>query len=276
LLKPPSVLTWVAFFLKAPPFVWGLGVLGGWSWFRSKKESWLWATLVGMAGAMMAAVFFMATALSTVQISIVYLALAALAGGVTTLPRGKIGRIFIVCLGLAALGETLLVHPHQLAYFNWFAGGSTRGYRWLADSDQDWGQWLPDLKDYWVGQGRPDLLLAYSGPADPSAYGLSFQDLISSALYVRDSREIALPQQPGRLLLATGTKMLQSEPRFFGWLKHNVQPIAQPDPCFFVYDLTDNAEALRWMAAIYNETARPTKAEWAIARADLIEKNHSF
>ena len=36
--------------------------------------------------------------------------------------------------------SSLLVHPHYLEYFNEIVGGSKNGYKYLADSNLDWGQ----------------------------------------------------------------------------------------------------------------------------------------
>lgn len=36
--------------------------------------------------------------------------------------------------------ESILIHPHYIAYFNQIAGGPKNGYKYLADSNIDWGQ----------------------------------------------------------------------------------------------------------------------------------------
>lgn len=270
--EAPSLLTWGAFFVKSPPFVLALAGMGAWAWIKSGQERILFWAFVVFAGAPFVSVLFMKTALSTVQISAVYLFLAVLAGGIGARRWGRLGRVGLILLAVGAVSDMAWSRANPLAYFNFFVGGKNQGYRWLADSDQDWGQWLPQLKSYWDEQGRPGLLLAYSGASDPSAYGLVFQDLVSSALYVREPRETEISINEKRVLLAVGTKMLQSEPRLFAWLQNNLKPIAQPDPCFFVYDLTGNAEAFRWVAALYSITKRPHRAQWANERADSLSQ----
>jgi hypothetical protein len=267
LMDPPAFLTWGSMLLKAPPFVVSLSAIGAWAWYDSRKERMFFVSIVVVMGTLFLSVFLMRTALSTVQISAVYLLLAVLAGGIGARRWGRLGRLGLILLALGAVSDMAWSRANPLAYFNFFVGGKNQGYRWLADSDQDWGQWLPQLKSYWDKQGRPGLLLAYSGASDPSAYGLVFQDLVSSALYVREARETEISIKENRVLLAVGTKMLQSEPRLFAWLQNNLTPIAQPDPCFFVYDLTGNAEAFRWVAALYSITKRPHRAQWALAYA---------
>lgn len=40
------------------------------------------------------------------------------------------------------------IYPHGISYFNEWIGGPTQGWRYLADSNIDWGQDLPDLGTY--------------------------------------------------------------------------------------------------------------------------------
>ncbi len=61
-------------------------------------------------------------------------------------PAGKTSRyvlaILIIWLGL----ETAYVYPNYLSYFNPVAGGTSNGYRYVTDSNYDWGQDLLRLK----------------------------------------------------------------------------------------------------------------------------------
>ena len=47
--------------------------------------------------------------------------------------------IFFLFLGWYAV-ESFRIHPHYLAYFNQLIGGPENGYKYLADSNIDWGQ----------------------------------------------------------------------------------------------------------------------------------------
>ena len=52
-------------------------------------------------------------------------------------------------LSLAWLAvSSLRVYPHGISYFNEWIGGPAQGWRYLADSNIDWGQNLPDLGVY--------------------------------------------------------------------------------------------------------------------------------
>jgi hypothetical protein len=71
--------------------------------------------------------------------------------------------------------ETVRFHPHHLAYFNALAGGPAGGHRYLIDSNLDWGQDLPALRD-WLRDHRGGARtgLAYFGNEDPAVAGVEF------------------------------------------------------------------------------------------------------
>lgn len=90
------------------------------------------------------------------------------------LPRGRtVARAALgLLLGWYAAG-TLRVHPHYLAYFNEVAGGPASGYKYLVDSNLDWGQDLIGLRQYMEKNAVPRLKLLYFGTADPGYYGIA-------------------------------------------------------------------------------------------------------
>lgn len=65
------------------------------------------------------------------------------------------------------------IAPRQLSYFNALFGGPERGHLHLVDSNLDWGQDLPALRDAAARLGIRDLRLAYFGTAPPEAYGVA-------------------------------------------------------------------------------------------------------
>jgi hypothetical protein len=64
--------------------------------------------------------------------------------------------------------------PHYLSYFNFAAGGPEKGYRWLIDSNLDWGQDLPGLKKYLDEHNMKKIKLGYFGRVDPRIYGINY------------------------------------------------------------------------------------------------------
>ncbi len=67
---------------------------------------------------------------------------------------------------------TVAISPHYLAYFNELIGGPANGYKYLVDSNLDWGQDLKHLKSYMVLRGLDEIYLSYFGTADPTYYGI--------------------------------------------------------------------------------------------------------
>jgi hypothetical protein len=116
-----------------------------------------------------------------------YASMFVLAGGATAWVRGR-GLRARACL-VAALAawlavESWRIRPYYLEYFNQLAGGPREGYRHLVDSNLDWGQDLPALKQ-WLDRnapgGREPVYLAYLGPGDPEAYGIAGRPLLNLA-----------------------------------------------------------------------------------------------
>jgi hypothetical protein len=69
-------------------------------------------------------------------------------------------------LALAALFmwvQVARVYPHGLTFFNVAAGGAADGLRYLADSNLDWGQALPELARYVERERIPRVRLMYFG-----------------------------------------------------------------------------------------------------------------
>jgi hypothetical protein len=93
--------------------------------------------------------------------------------------RARGGRAAVAILALWYAGSVLRVHPNYLAYFNEAAGGPSQGWRWLVDSNVDWGQDLPGLKRYMDSSGIPRVVLCYFGTADPAYYGIAADRLPS-------------------------------------------------------------------------------------------------
>ncbi|MBI2064932.1 MAG: glycosyltransferase family 39 protein [Candidatus Yanofskybacteria bacterium] len=91
------------------------------------------------------------------------------------------GRIFnkknltAYCLLLTALFtwylyENISVYPYYLTYFNQIAGGPSGGYRYVVDSNLDWGQDLKRLAMWTERNSVNRINLDYFGWADASFY----------------------------------------------------------------------------------------------------------
>jgi hypothetical protein len=70
--------------------------------------------------------------------------------------------------------SSFIAFPNYLSYFNIAAGGSKNGDRWLIDSNLDWGQSLPGLKEYMDKNNIHEIKLGYFGRVDPAIYGINY------------------------------------------------------------------------------------------------------
>ncbi|WP_374686940.1 glycosyltransferase family 39 protein [Promineifilum sp.] len=117
-----------------------------------------------------------------------------------------------------AVGAALWVHPHHLAYFNELAGGPARGYRYLGDSNLDWGQDLRGLADYAAGV-TDTLYIAYAGVSEPAYYGLEEPSLAGPEGLGRPDFHPANPA-PGRYAIsASHIQGLLAEADLFDWFR---------------------------------------------------------
>ena len=106
---------------------------------------------------------------------------------------GILGGRFFIAAAAAALSCLVVFAPfdpmwgRHLSYFNELAGGPTRGWKILSDSNVDWGQDLPRLHDWLAAHGGAGqtISLAYFGTADPHYYGIHYADLLKNEPLVR-------------------------------------------------------------------------------------------
>ena len=160
--------------------------------------------------------------------------------------RTNATRGMLVLLVIWYLIGTLRQHPHHVAYFNELIGRPGRAYRYLGDSNLDWGQDIKLLADY-VSQHQTDVVhVAYFGSADLSYYGLDQLSLLDE-----DGAATGLAAaNPAAGLYAISASHLQgvslAEPDLFDWFRHQ-EPIDQVGRSILVYDVPEQAPG-RWIA----------------------------
>ena len=81
----------------------------------------------------------------------------------------------VAVLAIWYFASSIRIYPHYLAYFNEYVGGPSNGYKYLVDSNLDWGQDLKGLKEYLGRRGIEEVKLAYFGTAAPEYYGISYK-----------------------------------------------------------------------------------------------------
>ena len=264
-----SVVGWrsyfpLAFLLKTPlPFLvlalWGL-VLAAWRGPRREVALFLLAPL---------ALYALVSVHSRLNIGHrhllpLYPLLCVAAGAIAAHARRRwLERsIFYACLGGIALSFGLAT-PGYLSYFNVLAGGARGGWRWLLDSNLDWGQDLKRLAGWQRAHGDVPLDLAYFGTADPQAYGITYRKVI----WVHDFR----PQEQ-TIRPASGDLLAVSLNLREGLYLERDRELAH---AVFDRGWMDNATIRRYtdlrLARIRDAIPYPSFPEWAVAEGLLTE-----
>jgi 4-amino-4-deoxy-L-arabinose transferase-like glycosyltransferase len=148
-------------------------------------------------------------------------------------PKVKNARIPIlvsVVSVLAALPGSLLIHPHYISYFNELVGPSN-GYKYLSDSNIDWGQDLLQLKEYLDRANAEVVYIDISGTIEPEDVGIQY-------LPIPKDHE---PINQHFLVAISVNEYLNKTTRYpqgmYPWL-HNEVPIHRIGYSIFIYELT--------------------------------------
>ena len=84
-------------------------------------------------------------------------------------------------------GGLIVAHfPAYIAYANELWGGPANTYKYLSDSNTDWGQQLKATKKYLDGRGVKNCWFAYfaEGVVDTGYYGIPCKPLITADTHV--------------------------------------------------------------------------------------------
>jgi hypothetical protein len=135
--------------------------------------------------------------------------------------------------------SSLSIFPHYLAYFNEIVGGPQNGHQYLADSNLDWGQDLPALRDYLDREGIDQVYLSWFGPARPEQYDIRYRPLPGFPLYQASAETYAFnPYQPAPGFYAISATNLPGvvfeDHDTFAWFRDQ-EPLARPGYSLFVF-----------------------------------------
>ncbi|MCK5451184.1 MAG: glycosyltransferase family 39 protein, partial [Candidatus Omnitrophica bacterium] len=128
-------------------------------------------------------------------------------------------RIAIVLLLWYAV-SSIMIWPNYLSYFNEIIGGPSNGYKYLGDSNLDWGQNLPALKKFMTKKKIDRIALHYFDTEGPVYYGIKC-DKISEEEMIN----------PKNKVYAISVDAISS----FKWTK-GIDPVAKVGYTFFIYD----------------------------------------
>lgn len=137
----------------------------------------------------------------------------------------------VVLIGWHVIGS-LRTFPDEMAYFNEFVGGPSRGIFVSNDASLDAGQNLPRLARYLRTRGNPQVFLRYHGTDHPARHGIRSLPL--------SAQQWDKPT-PGLYVIATyplvyGQLESRERPEHLDWL-NRLTPTAKVGFAYYVYDL---------------------------------------
>ncbi len=143
---------------------------------------------------------------------------------------------------------SFLVSPHYLAYFNELAGGPAGGYRYLVDSNLDWGQSFVALRSYLDEEGIDEVYLSYYTYADPALYGIRYEP-IAPAPNAPPTLPARFDPAPGVYVIGATTLqgVMMVDADTYDWFRHR-EPLARPGFALFVYRVTPHEKTPTWLA----------------------------
>ncbi|MBI4369882.1 MAG: glycosyltransferase family 39 protein [Elusimicrobia bacterium] len=247
--------------------------------FKSKKESLKSADqnflltnegFILCGGLLLAGFHFLMASVSKVQIGLRYILpvypFVILSGGwaLSWLDRRRNWARFLPWAVIAGGSLSLAqASPWFVSYFNELSGGANGGYRFLTDSNNDWGQGLGELSSYLKERGIHSVYLSYFGTGDPNDYGVSYipVGIISNA--VRNGNPEKSPIDEKAILFVISWTNYQAtyyaDKTVFDWLK-KLEPAASLAQSLFVFELTDRSEALVHLADLLEMTGQQPEA----------------
>ena len=175
--------------------------------------------------------FFLTASFSKLQLGLRYILpmypfCMLLAGkGAETVLNKKILKIMTIALMFWYAVSSLWICPDYLSYFNELIGGPKNGYKYLRDSNVDWGQDLPALAEYMRDNSIKKVKLFYFGTADPSSYGIKYELLSPEEFGV-----------PGKGVYAISVHKIDA----VKWAG-KYEPAARLGNSIFIYDFQDNS-----------------------------------
>ncbi len=168
------------------------------------------------------------------------------------------------------------IYPDYLAYFNELVGGPDNGWRYLVDSNLDWGQGLKGLERYIKQKGIEEVYLSWFGSTYPDAYGYDIPHrLLPSYLYYPGQvAGVAFnPLRPAPGVYAICATNLQgvylSDRDLFAWFRER-QPLAKIGYSIFIYEVSGE-EVGAAQAVVCLSGAQPSELD-AGARALTVER----
>lgn len=227
--------------------------LGAWALKKDRRALYLFVPIIS---------YFLFCSQSNYQRGIRYLIpifpFACVAAGSLASAKGRKFSVVLGFLGWSAL-EASMAAPHFVSYFNQSVGGPKNGYKWLLDSNLDWGQDLKKLAALLKKNGNPEIITAIHGTANLDYYLGLHQDLIAPLpMKGREFSHVNSKNPQKEWLIVSPTywqgffSYTYADPFMFEWLRAK-KPMTAIGHSLFIYDVTRDTGSHWHMAQMYQE-----------------------
>lgn len=132
--------------------------------------------------------------------------------------------------------ETVHAYPYFLPYFNQVTGGSAGGYRYVVDSNVDWGQDLKRLGQWMNTSGIDKIDLDYFGWADQSYYIGNRFTWVHNTTY-KDKEDFIKRNQSDGWIAVSVTFLQNSKPDADYWWLKQIEPTTTIGHSIFVWQI---------------------------------------
>lgn len=152
-----------------------------WKDFKNRATNWVKSHFPVFAILTFIGIYWLTSVAGNLNIGVRHLlpvfplTILLVSGAITNLlkePCLKLKYLVLMLLILWQAFSVISVYPHFLAYFNELVAGPGNGYKYVVDSNLDWGQDLKRLKN-WVEENLPagrQVYLDYFGGGNPQYY----------------------------------------------------------------------------------------------------------
>ena len=194
-------------------------------------------------------IFYLAVALTVGMnigvrhILVVYVFLYVLIGGAAweLIRNSRKWTYAVAVLLLVHAASSVMAFPNYIPYANELWGGPSQTYKYLTDSNSDWGQQLKSIKQYLDQRGVKQCWFVYfaAGVAEPSYYGIPCKPLPTiNTLWLNEPIEVPTSIDGPVLISASNLSGVEFGPGPldpFGQFK-SLKPTAVIDHGVFVFD----------------------------------------
>jgi 4-amino-4-deoxy-L-arabinose transferase-like glycosyltransferase len=210
-------------------------------------------------------------------IPFLYIGLGAMLVQIQRLPSRSTfhaSRFMLAGLIIWQLAGTIIIAPHYLTFFNQLAGGPQNGWRYLADSNTDWGQAYKALARFQEQRDVGTVRLSIFNFYDPALYSVDYEPLTPTG-------GDTLPVFPSRFAPPPGDYVISAttldgiplvDPEMYEWFRWH-KPDARIANALFYYDVEARETETQWVAQCITPTA-PLDAEtvtFGFGREDVRE-----